>query len=268
VRRSFALRLAPCVVLLLVAAQFARAPLRGGARLVAGARASGSGSSDAPPAATARRTRSAFVTFVMGDAHARMALALFQSLRDYNTSHELLALVARRGEPSGEVQACEEARRAAGGGGGGGGSSVGGVPRKSFRYTLRLSVSLDDVVIPAGTDLLSFAPPQKLITAAMKRILPLLNKDSWRAMGKEDRDKAWDAGIHALKNDIWKAHAMAIESAERVAAVAAGAGAGAGVGSDASALAGGGPLHLEHDASHTGSFSAGRGPRRGRRVLI
>ena len=43
--------------------------------------------------------RTAFVTYVMGDEHARMALALLQSLRDFNTVHELVVLVARRGDP-------------------------------------------------------------------------------------------------------------------------------------------------------------------------
>ena len=74
----------------------------------------GDGGGGAFAVAAARRSRSAFVTFVMGDAHARMALALFQSLRDYNTSYEMLALVARKGAPSDEVKACEEARRASG----------------------------------------------------------------------------------------------------------------------------------------------------------
>ena len=103
-RRSLVLRLAPFAALFALVARFTRAPARG-ARALASSSALSSATARAGTVALAER--SAFVTYVMGDAHARMALALFQSLRDHNTSHELLALVGRKGAPSAETQECE-----------------------------------------------------------------------------------------------------------------------------------------------------------------
>jgi hypothetical protein len=97
---------------------------------------------------------------------SRYCIAHYNACRDAacavcEPARKYSGIVQQRAASSAQASSALVSGAAAGGGGGG---------DKSNKNTLRLSVSLDDVVIPAGTDLLSFAPPQKLIIKLRERL--------------------------------------------------------------------------------------------------